>query len=497
MKVLTAEQIRKWDEFTIMNEPISSLDLMERAANKCCEWILEKAFDAGAIKIFCGKGNNGGDGLAIARLLAEKGILVEVFIVELGSLGSDDFQANLHRLHAHPVNIHFLQHPDFFPEVSDKDIVIDALFGTGLNRLLEGLYVELIKHINSAATTTISIDIPSGLLADKPTASDVIIHADFTLTFQCLKMCFLFPENEQYFGDVSILDIRLHPAYLFDVPSIYVVTDAAFIKTIYTRRKNFSHKGTFGHALMIAGEYGKMGAAILTTTACLRAGAGLVSAMVPEDQFAIIQTAVPEAMAVGQDEAEQIDFAKYATIGVGPGLGTKETAARLIQRVLSQFNKPIVIDADGLNILSANDELLRDLPPGSIVTPHLKEFERLFGKTENHAERIQRARYFAQKLFIYIIIKGHYSVLACPDGEVYFNSTGNAGMATGGSGDVLTGILTGLLSQNYSPKEACLLGMYVHGDAADIAVKEISQEALVASDINHFLGRSFLALKGK
>ena len=494
MKVLTAEQIRKWDEYTIMNEPISSLDLMERAAVECCGWIFANKRAESTIKIFCGKGNNGGDGLAVARLLAEKDIVSDVYIVEFGSLGTDDFQGNLKRLHSTPVKIHFLQHADFFPVIDKDDLVIDALFGTGLTRALEGLYADLVLHINEAATTVVSIDIPSGLLSDKATASGNIVHAKHTLTFQCLKMCFLFPENEQYFGEVHILDIGLDEAFLPNVPSNYVITDKTLIKTIYKPRKNFSHKGTFGHALIIAGETGKMGAAILATTACLRAGAGLVSALVPGDQFPIIQTAVPEAMAMAQNEVEQIDFGKYTTIGLGPGLGTKESGARLIERVLSQFNKPIVFDADALNILSANQELLSELPPGSILTPHPKEFERLFGETANHADRIQTARYYAQKLFVYIIIKGHYSVVACPDGEVYFNSTGNPGMSTGGSGDVLTGIITGLLAQNYSSKEACLLGMYIHGNAADIAVKSVSQEALIAGDITRFLGNSFLSL---
>jgi NAD(P)H-hydrate epimerase len=429
--------------------------------------------------------------------LSEKNIRCDVYIVEFGSLGTDDFQDNLTRLHSFPVKIHFLQHCDFFPSITKEDIVVDALFGSGLNRPLEGLYAELVEHLNNSEAAIISIDIPSGLLADKPTHSDVIVHASYTLTFQCLKMCFLFPENEQYFGEVEVLEIGLLKEYLSKTPSIYFVTNETFIKTCYKPRKNFSHKGTFGHALLIVGEVGKMGAAILSTAACLRAGAGLVSAMVPREQFQIIQTSVPEAMATAHEEIEQIDFGKYTVVGIGPGLGTNEPAAMLLQYVLSHFNKPMVLDADALNTLSVNQELLSELPPGSILTPHPKEFERLFGQTDNHAERIQRARYNAQKLFVYIIIKGHYSVLACPDGEVYFNSTGNSGMATGGSGDVLTGIITGLLSQNYSSKEAALLGMYLHGHAADIAVGSLSQEALIAGDITKFLGKAFLSVSAK
>jgi len=496
MKILSAEQIRKWDEFTILNEPISSLDLMERAAAKCTAWI-EENFKNKFFKIFCGKGNNGGDGLAIARKLAEKNIACEVYILESVSAGTNDFEANLQRLHSCSVQTHAIQHEDFFPEIDKNHIVIDALFGSGLNRALEGMPAYLVQHINESKATVISIDLPSGMFADKATTTDAVIKANHTLTFQSLKLCFLFPENEQFFGDINILDIGLHPAYLSAVDTSYELSDVQLVKQIYRPRKKFSHKGTFGHALIVAGEKGKMGAAVMCTKACLRAGCGLVSAIVPEDQFAIIQTALPEAMAMAQAEMETPDLSKYTTIGIGPGIGTQKEGAMLLQAVLSHFNKPIVIDADGLNILSANQELLNDLPPGSILSPHPKEFERLFGKTANQPEKIQVAKTYAQKLFIYIIIKGHNSVLACPDGKVYFNSTGNPGMATGGSGDVLTGILTGLLAQGYSSKETCLMAMFIHGLAADIAVQTISQEALIAGDIIDNLGKAFLSLSSQ
>lgn len=494
MKILSAEQIRTWDEFTILNEPITPIDLMERAATQCTRWLEENKYTNKKIDIFCGKGNNGGDGLAIARQLAEKNILADIYILEFGSLGSDDFQTNLSRLHSCPVNIHFIQHSDFFPVIDKTGVAIDALYGSGLNRPLEGLSAELVKHINASQATIVSIDIPSGMFADKPAINETIVKATYTLTFQLLKFCFLFPENESFFGDVHVLNIGLHPGFLDTVTSICELTDRELIKQIYKPRKQFSHKGTYGHALIIAGEKGKMGAAVLCTKGCLRAGAGLVSGVVPEHQFQIIQTAVPEAMAIAQELTETLDWSKYSAIGIGPGIGTGVDGAGIVQEVLAHFNKPVVIDADGLNILSANHELLMELPPGSILSPHPKEFERLFGKTENHLERLHTARYQAQKLFVYIIVKGHYSFVACPDGEVYFNSTGNAGMATGGSGDVLTGILTGLLAQGYAAKEACILGMFVHGRSADIAVKSISQEALTAGDIIRFLGKAFLSI---
>jgi hydroxyethylthiazole kinase-like uncharacterized protein yjeF len=494
MKILSAEQIRKWDEFTILNEPISSIDLMERAARQCTNRIEGKKTDNKKIRIFCGKGNNGGDGLAIARQLAERDILAEVYILEFGSLGTDDFQNNLGRLHSFPVDIHFIQHQDFFPVIDKTDLVIDALFGSGLNRPLEGLSRELVQHINNSSATIIAIDLPSGMFADKPSPAESIVKAHETLTFQQLKFCFLFPENEPFFGQVHVLNIGLHSGFATTGNSMFEMTDRKIIKEIYKPRKQFSHKGTYGHALIVAGEKGKMGAAILCTKGCLRSGAGLVSALVPEDQFGVIQAAVPEAMAIAQETIDIIDLTKYTTVGIGPGTGTSEESARLLQRVLVHYNRPMVIDADGLNIISANDELLSELPPGSILSPHPKEFERIFGKTENHLETIQTARSHAQKLFVYIIVKGHYSFVACPDGEVYFNSTGNAGMATGGSGDVLTGILTGLLAQGYSAKESCLLGMFLHGLSADIAVKTISQESLISGDIAQYLGKAFLSI---
>ena len=493
MKILSAEQIHKWDEYTILNEPVSSIDLMERAASKCSAW-LEDKFKNKTFKIFCGKGNNGGDGLAIARQLSNKNIFCDVYIIESGSLGTDDFQENLHRLHSCPVEIHFIQHPDFFPKIGENDIVVDALFGSGLNRPIEGLAASLVKYINSGNKKVVAIDLPSGMFSNEVTNSQNVVKAQHTLTFQTLKLGFLFPENEPYVGDVHILDIGLHPDYLETINSAYTLVDAELIWKIYKPRKSFSHKGTYGHALIIAGEKGKMGAALMCTKACLRAGAGLVSAMIPEDQFAIIQTAVPEAMALAQNDIENIEWSKYTTIGVGPGIGTEKEGGMLLHTVLTHFNNAIVIDADGLNIISINKELLNELPPGSILSPHPKEFERLFGKTSNQLEKIQLAKAYAQKLFIYIILKGHYSVLACPDGEIYFNSTGNPGMATGGSGDVLTGILTGLLSQGYSSKEACLMGMFLHGLAADIAVNTISQEALIAGDIVEHLGKAFLSI---
>jgi ADP-dependent NAD(P)H-hydrate dehydratase / NAD(P)H-hydrate epimerase len=491
MKILSAEQIRQWDEYTISHELISSLDLMERAATKCTDWLLNQNLYNSTVKIFCGKGNNGGDGLAIARLLSEKDILPEVYILEFGALGTKDFQANLSRLHLTQVPISFVQYEHAFPVVNSNDVVIDALYGSGLNRPLTGLSASLVEHINAASATVISIDVPSGMPIDSSAVSNTIIKATCTLTFQILKLCFLFPENAPYFGTVTTLDINLHKDYLATISTPYELSDIDAIKKIYKPRASFSHKGTYGHSLIIAGEKGKMGAAVLCSKACARAGSGLVTTLVPQDEFTIIQIAVPEAMALAMEKIETADLSKYNAIGIGPGLGTLENSLGVIKQTLSNYHKPMVIDADGLNSISKNPDLLATIPKESILTPHPKEFERLFGTTKNNFETLQLALQRAASLGVYIIVKGHYSVVACPNGRASFNSTGNAGMATGGSGDALTGIITGLLAQGYNPKESCVLGMYVHGLAGDIAAANLSQEALIAGDIIDFLGQAY------
>ncbi len=494
MKILSAQQIHQWDQFTIKHEGISSLDLMERAAGQCTRWIVENDLIQSPIKIFCGKGNNGGDGLAIACQLADKGVIPQVYILETGNTGTDDFQANLSRLNSYPVQKHFLQNEWAFPEIKTGEIIIDALFGSGLNRALEGLPADLVEHIYDSKATVISIDLPSGMFCDRSTIPHPLIRATHTLTFQTLKLCFLFPENEEYFGEVHILNIGLSESYLSSVNASYKLADAELIKQLYKPRKKFSHKGTYGHTLIVAGDKGKMGAALLSTLGCLRSGSGLVTSLVPKDEFAIVQTAAPEAMAAAQEDMPSMDWLKYSAIGIGPGLGTNEHAVSVVEQVISRFTKPIVVDADALNIISTNHYLINKIPEGSILTPHPKEFERIFGKPQTNFDRLEMAKKHALELKVFIIVKGFYSMLACPDGKVFFNSTGNPGMATGGSGDVLTGILSGLLSQGYSSEHAGVLGMYLHGLAGDLAARALSQEALIAGDVIDYLGKAWLSI---
>lgn len=492
MKIFSAPQIKQWDAFTIKHEPVSSLDLMERSALACTNWIIKNKLPDQPVKIFCGKGNNGGDGLAIARQLAEQNISSQVFILETGSNETEDFRANLLRLQTCTAEICYVENEASFPPVQKNDLVIDALFGSGLNRPLEGLSKAIVKHINHSEVTTVSVDLPSGMFADASSIGHPVVKANNTLTFQTLKLAFLLPENEEFTGNVNVLDIGLHPQFLKDNASAYEYVEKPLIQSVYKPRKNFSHKGTYGHALVIGGSTGKMGAAILLTKACLRSGAGLVTAAVPESSIAVIQSSVYEAMALPTNDLNEFSVDKYAAIGIGPGLGTDADATDVLYKVLRNYKKPAVIDADALNILSHHKDKLKLVPPGSILTPHPKEHERLFGSSSNNFHRLQNALDNARLLQSFIILKGHYSFIACPDGRGYFNSTGNPGMATGGSGDVLTGILTGLLCQGYSSLHAALLGTYLHGLAGDITASELSQEAMIAGDIVNNLGKAFL-----
>ncbi|NOT52619.1 MAG: NAD(P)H-hydrate dehydratase [Chitinophagaceae bacterium] len=500
MKILSAEEIRQWDQYTIQHEPVASIALMERAAGKCVDWLAEKGYVENPFSIFCGKGNNGGDGLAIARLLATKKYPVTVYILEFGHKGTEDFQTNLARLHQYPeVDLRFIQTEQNFHEIKKDEIIIDALFGSGLNRGIEGVTANLIDHINISGCEIISIDMPSGLFVDRSSIGNTIIKADHTLSFQCYKMAFLIGENEEYTGEVHILDIGLHPGFYASVDSVYELTDDMIIHSIHKPRKRFSHKGNFGHVLLIAGSFGKIGAVVLSAKACMRSGVGLLSCHIPTCGYDILQATVPEAMVTTDIHSSSItkiedDLTKYEAIGIGPGIGTTSATKMMLRDVFDAYRHPIVLDADALNIIGSQKDLLKLIPHSSVLTPHPKEFERLFGETSNEFDRIKLALQKAKELNLVIVLKGHHTLIATPDGKAFFNSTGNAGMATAGSGDVLTGIVTGLLAQNYSSVEAAILGVYLHGIAGDLAAKEFSMEAMVAGDIIGQLGNAFLRI---
>ncbi|MFI5132258.1 MAG: NAD(P)H-hydrate epimerase, partial [Chitinophagales bacterium] len=404
MKILSAEEIRLWDQYTIKHEPVAPIDLMERAAGRCVDWLQENLPVVSAYSIFCGKGNNGGDGLAIARMLSNKGYPVAVYILEFGHKGTDDFQTNLARLHQCPeIKVSFIQTEKNFHTISPGEIIIDALFGSGLNRQLEGVTAQLVGHINKSPAKIIAIDIPSGMFVDRSSKGNVIIRAGHTLSFQCLKPAFLVPENANHTGEVHILDIGLHEGFYQSVTGVYEWVNADTIATIHKPRQRFAHKGNFGHGLLVAGSYGKIGAAVLSAKACLRSGIGLLSCHIPKCGYDIMQTSVPEAMVMTDFNSSfatkiEDDLTKYEAIGMGPGLGIASETKMLLREIFDTYRHPIVLDADALNIMGSQKDLLKLIPPGSILTPHPKEFERIFGDSANDFERIQLALKKAKEL---------------------------------------------------------------------------------------------------
>jgi ADP-dependent NAD(P)H-hydrate dehydratase / NAD(P)H-hydrate epimerase len=500
MKIFPTSAIAEIDRFTILNEPISDIDLMERASAAIFNYIVEKTQFRGRVIVFCGPGNNGGDGLAVARLLSTipDRFKVEVFLFEFGRKLSDSTKINLDRLlELGIVPVMYPKETEIFSVITNDVLIIDALFGSGLNRPLEGLAARIVEHINCSKATVISIDIPSGLMGEdnRQNIPENIVKAHKTLTFQFPKLCFLLPENEIYTGEWEVLDIGLHPDAIEKTTSSYFFLDGSDIKNKISFRKKFSHKGNFGHALLISGSYGKMGAAILASKACLRSGTGLQTVHVPHGTYPVVQTALPEAMCNIDDSDLMFtgvnNLESYSAVGIGPAIGQKVNTQRGFRRLLSEINVPMVADADAINILGLNPDWLKELPEGTILTPHPKEFSRIAGESETGFDRIEKAMKLAKELKIFIVLKGAYTAIVCPNGEVWFNSTGNPGMATAGSGDVLTGIILGLLSQGYSSKDAALIGVYVHGLSGDLAKYKKGEISMIASDIIDNLGDAF------
>ncbi len=490
MKIYNAQQIKDWDHFTIENEPIASIDLMERAAKAVVSELLQLKYQDKPFYIFCGNGNNGGDGLAIASLLHGTGRQVKLFVLQANHY-SADYSTNLRRATSLNLSIKEIDGAEEFPIIPADAIVLDALFGSGLNRPLDGLTAMLVQHINQH-NTTISIDIPSGLFANKSSLGNAIVKATTTLSFQVPKLAFLMAENAVYTGNWKILDIGLHHQYSRQTGSEYVLLEMPFIKNIIKPRPKFSHKYHYGHALLYAGSPGMYGAGILCAKACLKSGVGLASIVVEEKYLSMYQTALPEAMCITDWNNDDV-FIKKNAIGIGPGWANNEAYLYTTKKVLSYSSLPLIIDASALQLL-ADENIQKRLLQDTIITPHLGEFEKCFGKSNNDFKRLQLAIQMAKELHIYIVLKGPYTTIATPEGKVYFNNTGNAGMAKGGSGDVLTGLLTGLLAQGYSPLHTCLLGVYLHGLAGDLAAEAHTQYAMTALDIIDNVGAAWKLL---
>lgn len=498
MKLFSSKQVSGIDSYTIKHEPIASVDLMERASMALCNEFTCLFQPERRVLFFIGPGNNGGDGLALARMLDGKGYPCFVFIARVSEKLSADSEINLKRLLAHKkVKVSDIRGTGDFPVISGNDVVVDALFGSGLTRPVEGLGAELIKHINRGAAPVFSIDIPSGMFGEDNTGNinGHIIKADFTCSFQFPKISFMFAENEAFTGSWKVLPIGLHETAISRTESNYYYITSGMVAEKIPVRKKFSHKGTFGHALLIAGSYGKTGAAVLAAGSCLRAGTGLLTVHLPLCGNQVMQVAVPEAM-VSPDVSNKFISGlpgpgHYTAVGAGPGIGTKKQTKEVLRKLLMKAEAPVVLDADALNILAGSKSLLKLLPENTILTPHPGEFDRLAGKSSCGWDRHLVQIKFALKYKVVVVLKGAYTSIALPDGRCFFNPTGNPGMATAGSGDVLTGIILSLLAQGYSPADASITGVYLHGLAGDIAKEKNGEESLIAGDIIANLGNAF------
>lgn len=500
MKIFTASQIKKCDRLTVEDEGIPAIDLMERAAFACTDWILARYQADAQFYIFCGNGNNGGDGFAIARQLSVQGRKVSVFTSGETNKMSDLAAINFKKAKA-ASGISFFHFNDLKTfDLKENTVIIEALFGTGLNRKIEGETAEVIDILNEIELPKISIDIPAGLLADDlPEVDSSIFKADATLSFQFWKKSFLHPETGKYCGKIYILNIGLSKDFIENEPTENYVINEDLIHKIYQPRNDFSHKGTFGNTAIVAGSLGKMGAAILATKAALRSGSGLTFTQAPKCGCNILQITCPEAMFVtsGENFVEDFNFEDDHTLGIGPGLGKEAATEKAFLSFLKNYKKPLVLDADALNIISKDAANISLIPENSIITPHPKEFERLFGKTKNSFERLKLGRKKAVEFGIFIILKDHHTQVITPENEVFYNITGNSGMAKGGSGDALLGILTSLLAQNYSPKQAALFGVWLQGKAGDFAAEKFSTEAMLPTDLIGEIGEVFKYLNKK
>ncbi len=501
MKIFTSTQIRELDKYTIEHEPIKSIDLMERAAKALTQAITEIWSNSTPIFIFAGPGNNGGDALAVGRMLIEKNYDVTAYLFNISDHLSNDCKANRQRLQEKRSRALIEVTQEFEPpQLEAGTLVIDGLFGSGLNKPLAGGFASLVKYINASPAQVVSIDVPSGLMTEDNTYNvrANIIRADLTLTIQQPKLSFLFAENQQYIGRLKVLDIRLSKEGMEKIDANYTVLEENDIRSRLLRRDPFAHKGKMGNALIIAGSYGMGGASVLATKACLRVGAGKVTTHTPKRNSVILQISVPEAVIQFDREetifSEAVDTEDFNAVGIGPGLGTSEQTAIAIIAQLRRTQCPLVVDADAINILANHRAWLQQLPKGIIMTPHPKEFDRLEGHCVDSFERLMKARDLAERLQAYILLKGHHTSLCLPDGHIMFNSTGNAGMATAGSGDVLTGIITGLLARGYKHEDACIVGMYLHGLAGDIAARELGEESVIAGDLIQYLPYAFKRL---
>ncbi|MBW8200870.1 NAD(P)H-hydrate dehydratase [Flagellimonas abyssi] len=499
MKIFSADQIYQADKSTIQKEQIKSEELMERAAAQLFEWLHSRLRGTQVnIQLFCGIGNNGGDGMALARMLHEHGYSIKVHVVNYSDKRSEDFLLNLERLKDLKVWPDFINKESDLPEISPNDIVVDAIFGIGLNRVPDDWVGKLIGHINDSRAFVLSVDVPSGLSVDRaPWNTSYVIQASYVLSFQLPKLIFFLPETGVYLNQWEVLDIGLNQDFIANTEADFELIGRPEVLPMYRPRLKFSHKGTYGHSVIVGGSYGKIGAVQLASNACLSVGSGLVSAFVPKCGYDSLQTAVPEVMVLTGSRDKNISRIEIpfepSVVGIGVGIGQDDDTIDAFSSFLKKIKLPMVIDADGLNILSKNPELLKDVPQLSVLTPHPKELERLIGHWESDFEKLEKAKEFALQHNLVIVIKGAHTITIY-NGKGYVNTTGNPGMATAGSGDVLTGMITGLMAQGYPSVEAAIFGVYLHGLAGDVGASKKGYEALKASILVDSIGDAYADL---
>ncbi len=498
MKIFAAKQIQYLDQFTIANEPIASIDLMERASLAFVDQFTKYFNTSKEIHIVCGAGNNAGDGLAIGRLLIERGYDVKIYLLKFTQNYTSDYIINLDRLQGISTAIFNIETITAIEQFPINGIIIDAIFGTGLTRPIEGFLKQIIEYLNQSNSPIISVDVPSGVFTDVVT-SGVAIQANVVYSFQFPKLAFMMAENNLYINDFKVLDIGLLQSGIDRLETNYEFFTHEEASAIFKSRSKFSHKGSHGHLLLIVGSKGKAGAGILATKAALRSGVGLVTLYVPDEIIPIMQESVPEAMCLVKSKQDLLNDLKssetFKTIGMGPGIGTESNISAFVTSLLSTYKRPMVIDADGINIISQHKSLLEVLPEGSILTPHPGEFRRLVGSWKNDFEKLALQIELSRKYKIVIVLKGAHTSISNSDGKISFNSTGNNGMATAGSGDTLTGIIAGLLTQGYESLHAAQLGVYLHGLAGDLSLESQHMNSLIASDIIDRLGSAFKTIE--
>lgn len=498
MKIFTSQAIQEIDGATCEAQRISSIDLMERAASAVSCELVSRFLPSQRFVVMAGPGNNGGDALAVARMLIEQGYRkVEVFLFNVsGKLSHDCDEERKKLITIDGVDFTEVTREFSPPFLCEKDVVIDGLFGSGLNQPLMGGFVSVARYINESGAYVVSIDLPSGLFGEWNSHINRrdMVHANLTLAFQMPRLSFFFEENNDVLGEWKLLDIDLDETKIKETASDYILVEARNIRPLLHKRLPFTGKRDYGSALIFAGSTGMMGAAVMCARAVLKSGAGLATVHGAAGGLPILQTAVPEAMfEPDRNEHFITDMTVHhvhQAVAAGPGIGTNDQTLSALEKLLKTGVTPLVLDADALNCISRQPDLLDLLPTKTIITPHIGEFDRLFGEQRSSEDRLKTAIEMARKYNIIIVLKGHYTATVRPTGRVYINPTGNPGMATAGSGDVLTGVITAFLAQGYRPEHAATIGVYVHGLAGDLAAEDIGEFGLTAGDIASYVGRA-------